>query len=140
MLFMVPLDLPSARPMAQALRLPFEYYYYFYHYSSFLYFNYLFSSILCPYRNLKLASPRLNVVILVALSLTLTDPLFTWLVLSANDYNIELPLGGNILCWVCAWVCFLEAFFSIKIVRRALGFTFVVCVHMYVVTIHQIFL
>ena len=28
LLFMVPLGLPSARPMAQALRLPFEYYYY----------------------------------------------------------------------------------------------------------------
>ena len=27
MLFMVPLGPPSARPMAQALRLPFEYYY-----------------------------------------------------------------------------------------------------------------
>ena len=26
LLFMVPLGLPSARPMAQALRLPFEYY------------------------------------------------------------------------------------------------------------------
>ena len=26
LLFMVPLDLPSARPMVQALRLPFEYY------------------------------------------------------------------------------------------------------------------
>ena len=29
LLFMVPLGLPSARPMAQALRLPFEYYYYY---------------------------------------------------------------------------------------------------------------
>ena len=28
LLFMVPLGLPSARPMAQALRLPFEYYIY----------------------------------------------------------------------------------------------------------------
>ena len=28
LLFMVPLGLPSARPMAQVLRLPFEYYYY----------------------------------------------------------------------------------------------------------------
>ena len=28
LLFMVPLSLPSARPMAQALRLPFEYYIY----------------------------------------------------------------------------------------------------------------
>ena len=32
LLFMVPLGLPSARPMAQALRLPFEYYYYYYYY------------------------------------------------------------------------------------------------------------
>ena len=31
-LFMVPLGLPSARPMAQALRLPFEYYIYIYIY------------------------------------------------------------------------------------------------------------
>ena len=31
LLFMVPLGLPSARPMAQALRLPFEYYIYFHH-------------------------------------------------------------------------------------------------------------
>ena len=30
LLFMVPLGLPSARPMAQALRLPFEYYIYIY--------------------------------------------------------------------------------------------------------------
>ena len=30
MLFMVPLGLPSARPMAQALRLPFEYYIFIY--------------------------------------------------------------------------------------------------------------
>ena len=29
LLFMVPLGLPSARPMAQVLRLPFEYYYYY---------------------------------------------------------------------------------------------------------------
>ena len=29
LLFMVPLGLTSARPMAQALRLPFEYYYYY---------------------------------------------------------------------------------------------------------------
>ena len=29
LLFMVPLGPPSARPMAQALRLPFEYYYYY---------------------------------------------------------------------------------------------------------------
>ena len=29
LLFMVPLGLPSARPMAQALRLPFEYYIYY---------------------------------------------------------------------------------------------------------------
>ena len=28
LLFMVPLGLPSARPIVQALRLPFEYYYY----------------------------------------------------------------------------------------------------------------
>ena len=32
LLFMVPLGLPSARPMAQALRLPFEYYIYNYIY------------------------------------------------------------------------------------------------------------
>ena len=30
LLFMVPLGLPSARPMAQVLRLPFEYYIYIY--------------------------------------------------------------------------------------------------------------
>ena len=30
LLFMVPLGLPSARPVAQALRLPFEYYIYIY--------------------------------------------------------------------------------------------------------------
>ena len=33
MLFMVPLGPPSARPMAQALRLPFEYYIYIVKYS-----------------------------------------------------------------------------------------------------------
>ena len=33
LLFMVPLGLPSARPMAQALRLPFEYYIYIYVYT-----------------------------------------------------------------------------------------------------------
>ena len=32
LLFMVPLGLPSARPMAQALWLPFEYYNYYYYY------------------------------------------------------------------------------------------------------------
>ena len=31
LLFMVLLGLPSAKPMAQALRLPFEYYYYYYY-------------------------------------------------------------------------------------------------------------
>ena len=31
MLFMVPPGRPGARPMAQALRLPFEYYYYYYY-------------------------------------------------------------------------------------------------------------
>ena len=36
LLFMVPLGLPSARPMAQALRLPFEYYYYYYYYFTLL--------------------------------------------------------------------------------------------------------
>ena len=37
LLFMVPLGLPSARPMAQALRLPFEYYIYIYIYNVYSY-------------------------------------------------------------------------------------------------------
>ena len=59
---------------------------------------------------MKLASPRLNVLILVALSFAHISPLLFALVLSANDYNIDMPLCGNILCWVCVCVS-LEAFF-----------------------------
>ena len=40
LLFMVTLGLPSARPMVQALWLPFEYYYYYYYYCYNYYYYY----------------------------------------------------------------------------------------------------
>ena len=91
---------------------------------------------------MKLASPRLNVLILVALSFTHIGPLLFALVLSANDYNMDMPLGGNILCGVC--VCFVRSLFSMKIEKRALRFIALHCLcslssHVHIIIIHQIF-
>ena len=55
LLFMVPLGPPSARPMAQALRQPFEYYYYYYYYYYCLYWFIIMENLLtnctlrCPF-------------------------------------------------------------------------------------------
>ena len=58
---------------------------------------------------MKLASPRLNVLILVGLSFAHIGPLLFALVLSANDYNIDMPL--SMLCWVCVCVSLVAFFF-----------------------------
>ena len=55
---------------------------------------------LFAHRFIKSGSPRLNVIILVDFVITPVVPVLLNLVISANIYKIDLPLGGTILCWV----------------------------------------
>lgn len=63
-------------------------------------------------RYIKAGSPRLSVIILIALLFFPLIPVLAALVISADVYHISTPTGVDVLCWVSTcvilWPCGLE--------------------------------
>ena len=51
-------------------------------------------------RYVKAGSPRLNIIILVALLLFPPIPILVAFVISADVYHVNTPTGVDVLCWV----------------------------------------